>query len=79
MAVALSLGGSGFPFFAPCAFEYLKGTLFQDIKVTIGEVADWETNVFLEKVIVMHRMETSLWHWANFIEFVCLRPFTAKI
>ena len=51
MAVALSQGGSGFPFFAPCVFEYLKGTVIQEINVTIGEVPDWETRVFLEKVI----------------------------
>ena len=52
MAVALSQGGSGFPFFAPCILEYLKGTSIQDIKVTIEAVADWETRDLLMKVDV---------------------------
>ena len=52
----------------PNSAEGLHFSAFiQEIKVTIGEVPDWETRVFLEKVIVIPRMQSSLWHWANFI------------
>ena len=66
MAVALSQGGSGFPVFAPCVFEYLKGTLIQDIKVTIGEVADWETRVF-ELLYLGYRQALSQLHCILYI------------
>ena len=60
-------------------FEYLKGTVIQEIKVTIGEVPDWETRVFLEKVIVIPRMQTSLWHWANFIACIFVPIYRKNI
>ena len=50
MAVALCQGGSGFPFFAPCIFQYFQGTPVQDITVTIDEIADYEIKCFCEKV-----------------------------
>ena len=50
VAMSLAQGGSGFPFFAPSVFKYLKGDSIYGISVPVCEVPDMEVRAVLEKV-----------------------------
>ena len=52
MAMSLAQGGSGFPYFASCIYQYLQGVSLQEVSVRIDDVADYDVRVLLEKVIL---------------------------
>lgn len=43
-------GGSGYPFLAPCVFEYISGKDLADIPVSREEIPDGDVVSALEKV-----------------------------
>ena len=51
MFMSLAQGGSGFPFFANCVFDYICGKDINDIKVEIDAVHNCEAHDLLTKVI----------------------------
>ena len=54
MAMSLVQDGSGFPYLAPCIYQYLQGVKVHDISVSIDDVADYNVRGLLEKVSHAH-------------------------
>ena len=50
MAMSLPQEGSGFPFFAPCAYKCLCGMDPSAIAILPDEVPDFEAQALIEKV-----------------------------
>jgi hypothetical protein len=50
MAMSLVQDGSGFPYLAPCLYQYLQGVQVHNISVSIDEIADYDIRALLEKV-----------------------------
>ena len=58
MSMSLAQGGSGFPYFASCIYDYLRGTSLQNVSVAIEDVADCDIQLFLRKVISITKSDT---------------------
>ena len=52
MVMSVAQGGSGFPFFAPCVFDYICGMEVNEIFVDVHHVPDYEAYELLCKVII---------------------------
>ena len=61
MAMSLVQDGSGFPFLAPCIYQYLQGMKVHDISVDIADVADYASRSLLEKVILHQSCYTHMY------------------
>lgn len=62
MATSLAQGGSGFPYFASCIYQYLRGVSLQDLSVSIDDVADYDVRALLEKVNVSATQSSDALH-----------------
>ena len=58
---SLAQGGSGFPFFAKCVFDYICGKDVNDIEVEIDAIYNFEVHDLLTKVYVPHPYLTILY------------------
>jgi hypothetical protein len=54
MGVSISQGGSGYPFFAPCVYDYLCGKQIRELKVYVSEIPDEEVVSALKKVVFLN-------------------------
>lgn len=50
MGMSLMQGGSGYPYFAPCIFDYLCGKDLAEIMVSREDIPDGDMLLALEKV-----------------------------
>ena len=50
MAMSLLQQGSGFPYLAPCIYQYISGVELSAIDVSIEDVPSFELRSMIEKV-----------------------------